>query len=93
MKFVASVAMRLFCSCGSSILGGQLVSEKKMPVDGAPGRELVLVNKDTPVTTRVRIAMVEGRRYTLQAITFGPLYATPDPDADRFFDSFRLTKK
>jgi hypothetical protein len=72
---------------------GQLVSEKKITVDGAAGRELLLAGKDAPVTARVRIAMVDNRLYTLQAMTFGPLHDVPDPDADRFFDSFRLVKK
>lgn len=72
---------------------GELVSEKKISVDGAAGRELLIASKDAPVSARVRIAMVKNRLYTLQAMTYGPLHDTPDPDADRFFDSFRLLQK
>jgi hypothetical protein len=71
----------------------KLLSEKKVPLDGVAGRELLLVGKDEPVTTRVRMAMVGGRLYLLQAQSTGALHDIPDPDADRFFDSFRLMKK
>ena len=71
----------------------KLVSEKKVPLDGVAGRELLIAGKDEPVNVRVRMAMVEGRLYLLQAQSVGALRDVPDPDADRFFGSFRLQKK
>lgn len=72
---------------------GKLLSEVKVTMDGAAGRELFIAGEGEPLNVRARMAMVDGRLYVLQALSVGPLHDVPDPDADRFFNSFRLAKK
>jgi hypothetical protein len=67
-----------------------LVSDKKVTVDGHPGLELVLAGTGSYAgTARMRLTMIDAYYYLLQADSFGTLRDVPDPDADRFFDSFR----
>lgn len=72
---------------------GNLLSEQKVTMDGAAGRELFIVGDGEPLTVQARMTMVEGRLYVLQALSVGAVHNVPDPDADRFFNSFRLAKK
>jgi hypothetical protein len=71
-----------------------LVAEKKVTLDGHPARELVFAGKDDfPSAGRLRMVMIDGYYYLLQADSFGKLRDVPDPEADRFFDSFRYLPK
>lgn len=72
---------------------GELLSEQKINIQGAPARELFIIGMGEALTVRARLLTIDGRLYVLQALTVGPLHNVPDPDADRFFDSFRFTKK
>jgi hypothetical protein len=72
---------------------GNLLSEQKITIDGAAGRELFIVGDGEPLTVQARLLTIDGRLYVLQALSVGALHNVPDPDAERFFTSFRLTKK
>jgi hypothetical protein len=68
---------------------GKLRSEKKIELDGFPGRELVI---ETPkdVVIRMRLYAVKQRLY--QAMAMGPGGFAQSKDATLFLDSLRLGK-
>jgi hypothetical protein len=69
--------------------GARLVEEKPIKLDGNFGRELVLEKQDRSMVSRMRVYVVGARLYTVQALSASGL-AMPDPDAERFLDSFKL---
>jgi hypothetical protein len=68
---------------------GKLRSEKKIELDGHPGRELI-IDTDKEIVIRMRIYAVKQRLYQVMAI--GPGLFTQSQDATRFLDSLRLVK-
>ncbi len=70
-----------------NIPGSKLVSEKKISLEGHPGRELK-VDLSGKGAARWRIIFVKHRQY--QAAVLGPDEMTTSKEADLFFDSFRL---
>jgi hypothetical protein len=70
--------------------GSKLLEEKKISLDGFPGRELT-IEVPGKGTARWRVYMVKPRLY--QVVAFGPKDITGLAEADKFFDSFKpLTK-
>jgi len=71
------------------------ISRRNLKMAGADAKELT-VDVNDPQNGKgrmvVRIFIVENRLYTLVAVKMGPSGKDP-PDAQRFFDSFRLTGK
>jgi hypothetical protein len=68
---------------------GKLRSEKKITLDGHPGRELVIETR-TDVVIRMRVYAVKQRLY--QVVAMGPGAFHQSKDAALFLDSFRLLK-
>ena len=69
---------------------GKLRSEKKIDLDGVPGRELVIDNGGGDMVLKVRIYAAERRLYQLLAV--GPGAILTSKEAAAFLDSFRLLK-
>lgn len=65
---------------------GRLVAEKPILLDGLHGRDQEILGPDG-THYRVRLVWAETRLYQLMAVTPGP----PRPEANLFFDSFRIT--
>jgi hypothetical protein len=68
---------------------GKLRSEKKVTLDGHPGRELV-IEAENEVVIRMRIFAVKQRLF--QAMAMGQGAFAQSKDAHRFLDSLRLIK-
>lgn len=68
---------------------GKLLSEKKLTLDKYPGREIA-VELPGQARYRARIYIVNLRLY--QVITVGSEAFVKSKDADKFLDSFQLTK-
>jgi len=70
--------------------GYRVQSERALQVQGYAGREVVLAAPSGTTTLVVRLFTTETRLYDVRATL--PTTATPtrDPDAARFFDSFRI---
>jgi hypothetical protein len=68
---------------------GKLRTEKKVELDGCPGRELV-IETDKDVVIRMRVYAAKRRLY--QAMAMGPGGFSQSKDALLFLDSLRLVK-
>jgi hypothetical protein len=66
---------------------GKLQSEKKLTLQGNPGRELLIVGKDKE-HLRTQIYVVGNRVYQLFVV--GPADQVGAKDAVKFFDSFKV---
>lgn len=67
---------------------GRMVSDKQITLAGFPGRDLEITGSDG-THYRTRLVWVETRLYQIMVVTAGK----PRPEADVFFDSFRITGK
>ncbi len=76
----------------SNNVGGKILSEKKVMMDGSAGRDIVIAASTQPVTVRLRMTLVQNRLYMMQALAAGALRDVPDPDADKFMESLRFIK-
>lgn len=72
-------------------LEGKLVSEKDIKLDKYPGREVQIEVAEGKRLFRARVYLVEQRMY--QVVVFGTKAAATSKEADKFIDSFTLTKK
>jgi hypothetical protein len=68
---------------------GKLRSEKKIDMDGFPGRELV-IETEKDIVIRMRVFAVRQRLY--QAMAMGPGRFYQSKDAGTFLDSLRLIR-
>lgn len=68
---------------------GTLASEKKINLDGFPGRELVILTPNG-MKSYVRVFLVKSRLY--QAMGVMPTDKVDEKQVRTFLDSFRLTK-
>ena len=68
---------------------GTLDSEKKIAIDGYPGRELIILTPNG-MKSYVRVYLVKSRLY--QAMGVMPKERTDEKQVRTFLDSFRLTK-
>lgn len=69
---------------------GTLDSEKKITIDGYPGRELIILTPNG-MKSYVRVYLVKSRLY--QAMGVMPKERTDEKQVRTFLDSFRLTKQ
>jgi hypothetical protein len=69
-------------------VGGKLIEEKKISIEGHPGRYLKVSAEDNLVFARVYL--VKNRLY--QALVVFPTKTLRQGDVDKFLTSFRLTK-
>jgi Protein kinase domain len=65
-----------------------ILKDEEIALDGHPGKEVVIENKDKRYTLTVRLYLVRQRTYTLLASA--PLGQADAADVKRFFASFRL---
>jgi hypothetical protein len=76
---------------GIQSVNGRLISEKRISLEGSPGREVVI---DLPgsekVTVRARLYLVDNRLYDI--VFGGPPAAAKGPSTDAFMASFKLYK-
>jgi hypothetical protein len=72
---------------GVKTSGATLLQENELDFPNSVGRELFYV-KDGPFAIQSRLLLVENRFYQLTVARSGE---APDPDARRFFESFRLS--
>jgi hypothetical protein len=71
-------------------VGGRLLSEQKLMLGEFPGKEIRIEVATNRIAARQRFYLVKLRLY--QLVLLVPL-GTPEPtDADRFFNSFKLTE-
>ncbi len=68
---------------------GKLRSEKKITVDGFPGRDLLI---ETPKDLAIRMKIIVARRRLYQAMAMGTGRFVHSKDAALFLDSLRLDK-
>ena len=68
---------------------GKLRSEKKIELDGYPGRDLDI---ETDKGMRIRLRMVAAKQRLYQAMAMGPALFAQSKDATLFLDSLRLSK-
>jgi len=68
-------------------VGGELLEETKITLDGYPGRALKIAVADEFVVD-ARFYLVGNRLYVLQAISMGD--ASISPNVEKFLDSFQL---
>jgi FimV-like protein len=73
-------------------LGGRLLSENSISINGFPGRELKVKVSEGPYTSvaQVRIYLVRNRLYQIYAIA--PEARASSPDVKKFLDSFKLLR-
>src|SRR5262249_54739648 len=76
----------------SNNVKGKILSEKKVTMDGYPGRDIVIAAQTDPVTVHLRMTLVQNRLFIMQALAAGPARDKPDPDGDKFLESIRFTK-
>lgn len=76
----------------SGNVGGTIESEKKVSIDGSPGRDIVINVASKSVRVRMRMTLVQSRLYIIQVLGQGPQGVT-GADPDKFFDSFHFTNK
>ncbi|NJR48229.1 MAG: hypothetical protein HC780_00450 [Leptolyngbyaceae cyanobacterium CSU_1_3] len=75
-------------------VNGKLVSEAKVSINGAPGRELVIEAKGKNGengTVKARVFLVKNRLY--QAMVVAPQAEVNSAEMDKFLQSFKLTQK
>jgi hypothetical protein len=71
-----------------SNVGGELLQEKDVTLDGHPGREIQVEIAEGQGMVRSRFYLVENRLYAVQTISQKSGAST---DVNRFLDSFQLT--
>lgn len=71
-------------------LEGKLDSEKEIKIGDFPAREIRIKVSMGKFLFRARVCLVEQRLY--QVVVFGPPEEAVSKDADKFLDSFTLTK-
>ena len=69
--------------------GGKLRGEKKIELDGQPGREIVIENNGE-VIAKMRIYLVQRRLYQVMVLGNEPTFKSKD--VGTFLDSFRVIK-
>jgi hypothetical protein len=70
-------------------VNGKIESEKKIKIDGHPGRDFVIATERFQI--RDRIYMVGSRLY--QVMLVGSKDVISGKDAEKFIESFKLTEK
>jgi hypothetical protein len=70
---------------------GKLIQEKRIKLDGHPGRDLQFQPSIPTFLKRVRVFVVEDRTYQIGAL--GPRNSVLSKEVDEFLDSFKLTGK
>lgn len=74
-----------------SLPGGQKASDRAIDIDGKPGREVTVTGiQGAASSALIRVLVVGDRLYQLMALGAGN--QPSDPDAQRFVQSFRLTR-
>jgi hypothetical protein len=73
-----------------NMFNGKLMNEKAITFQGNPGREFSTEVPAGPGVCRSRIYLVKGRLYQLIAVGVKEFPTTPE--AEQFFNSFKLTK-
>jgi hypothetical protein len=68
---------------------GKVASEKEIKLGDHPGREIQIDVKGGELRFRARVFLVGTRLY--QVVAFGPKEAITSKEADKFFESFKLT--
>ncbi|KAM3101875.1 hypothetical protein ACKFKF_06325 [Phormidesmis sp. 146-12] len=77
-----------------SNVNGKLVDEKKVSIDGSPGRELTIEAKGSngqDGTVKARVFLVKNRLY--QAMVVAPKEEVNATEMDAFLQSFKLSQK
>jgi hypothetical protein len=72
-------------------LEGKLVRESDIKLGDYPGREIHIGAEDGKQLFRARVYLVDRRLY--QVVVFGSKEAAISKQADKFFDSFKLTEE
>jgi hypothetical protein len=67
---------------------GKVLKEKKIELDGHPGRDLRIQPSTAAQLIRARVFVVKERRYQIYAK--GPSETVSSQDVDEFLDSFKL---
>ncbi len=73
-----------------SVPGGKLTDQKKVTIDGNPGRD-VTADAGANGRMKARVLLVKNRIY--QLVVGGSPDAFSDKDIQKMFDSFKLTAK
>ncbi len=69
-------------------IGGKLLSESEIAMNGFPGKEVKIDFKDGLAIFKVRIYLVKNTMYLIQTVTETGEF--PNKSVDRFLDSFKL---